>query len=246
MSTTLRTDRLIPWGVDLAHRRFMMARAQRPPPRDRTRLRRSEARPGELVEAALALFSERGFAATRLEDVAARAGVSKGTVYLYFDSKEQLFEAVVRQAMSPNIERIEALVESSDGETEEVIRLVIGSIGGAVVRGQMPGIIKLVVAESGNFPSIARLYVDAVIERAIPLFRRILERGMARGEVRRVDPSAAWPLFIAPVMLLALWQRTFARHVTSALDPEAVLSAHVDVLLHGLLLEKPRRPRSKG
>lgn len=223
-----------------------MARAQRTSRAERARVRRSEARPGELVEAALALFSERGFAATRLEDVAARAGVSKGTVYLYFDGKEQLFEAVVRQAVSPNIERIESLVESFDGKTEDMLRVLIGLIGGAAVRGQMSGIIKLVIAESGNFPAVARLYADAVIGRTVPLFRRILERGMARGEVRPVDPSAAWPLLIAPVVLLPLWQQTFARHVAFALDPEAVISAHLDVLLHGLMVEEPKHPRSKG
>src|SRR5512144_2129197 len=115
--------------------------------------RRSEARPGELVEAALALFSQRGFAATRLEDVAARAGVSKGTVYLYFESKEQLFEAVLRQAVAPNLDRLEALVRSFDGTTEELLQNLVQVLGG-VLDGQLPAVAKLVIAESSNFPAL--------------------------------------------------------------------------------------------
>ena len=206
--------------------------------------RRSEARPAELVEAALVLFSERGFAATRLDDVAARAGVSKGTVYLYFESKEQLFEAVLRQAVAPNLERVEALIRSFDGTTEELLRKLIQVLG-VVLDTELPKVAKLVIAESSNFPALARMYADVLLGHAIPLVRGILERGVARGELREVDPAAAWPLLIAPVILLALWQQTFAPHVKVSLDPKAVLAAHLDALFHGLVRPKPARPRRK-
>jgi AcrR family transcriptional regulator len=207
--------------------------------------RRREARPGELVEAALALFSERGFAATRLDDVAARAGVSKGTVYLYFESKEQLFEAVLRQAVAPNLERIQGLIRSFDGTTEELLRKLIQFLSMALDT-QLPKVAKLVIAESSNFPALARMYADILLGQAIPLVRGILERGVARGELRDVDPAAAWPLLIAPVILLALWQQTFAPHVRVVVDRDAVLRAHLDALLHGLVQPKPApRPRRK-
>ena len=206
--------------------------------------RRSEARPGELVEAALALFSQRGFAATRLEDVAARAGVSKGTVYLYFESKEQLFEAVLRQAVAPNLDRLEALVRSFDGTTEELLQNLVQVLGG-VLGGQLPAVAKLVIAESSNFPALARLYAEVLIGRAVPILRSILERGIARGELRPVDSSAAWPLLISPLIVLALWQQTFARHVKFPLQPRAVLAAHLDVLLHGLVQQTPASARRK-
>src|SRR5262245_7762787 len=155
--------------------------------------RRKEARPGEIVAAALQLFADRGFAATRLEDVAAVAGVSKGTVYLYFESKEQLFEAVVREAIAPNVDRAEALVAAFEGPTPELIRVLFEFIG-TVLESPITGVMKLLVAESGNFPQLARLYADLVLRRIFGLLRRILERGIARGEFRPLDVDTAVPL----------------------------------------------------
>jgi len=116
--------------------------------------RKAEARPGALTEAAFELFAERGYAATRLSDVAAACGVSKGTVYLYFDSKERLFEAVVREKVSPNLERVRALVEGHQGSTEDLLRQLIGFFE-AHLDGPLPVMAKLVITESGNFPELA-------------------------------------------------------------------------------------------
>lgn len=195
--------------------------------------RRKEARPAEIVAAALQLFADRGFAATRLEDVATVAGVSKGTVYLYFESKEQLFEAVVREAIAPNIDRAEALVDTFEGPTAELLRALFEFMAG-VLETPLTGVMKLLVAESGNFPQLARLYADLVLRRVFGLLRRILERGVARGELRPLDLDTAVPLVIAPVLLLGLWKHSFGAHTDLALDRRAVLQAHAENLLRAL------------
>ncbi len=196
-------------------------------------MRRKEARPAEIVAAALQLFADRGFAATRLDDVATVAGVSKGTVYLYFESKEQLFEAVVREAVAPNIDRAEALVDTFEGPTPELLRALFGFMAG-VLETPLTGVMKLIISESGNFPQLARLYADLVVRRAFGLLRRILERGIARREFRQLDVEATIPHLIAPVLLLGMWKHSFGAHTDLVLDRRAVLEAHCDNLLRGL------------
>lgn len=203
--------------------------------------RRKEARPAEIVAAALQLFADRGFAATRLEDVATVAGVSKGTVYLYFESKEQLFEAVVREAIAPNIDRVEALVDAFEGPTPELLRMLFGFIGG-VLDTPLTGVMKLLVAESGNFPQLARLYADLVLRRVFGLIRRILERGVARGEFRPLDLDTTVPLVMAPVLLLGMWKHSFGAHTDLVMDRRAVLEAHRENLLRGLAADTGGRP----
>jgi len=198
--------------------------------------RRKEARPAEIVAAALQLFSDRGFAATRLDDVATVAGVSKGTVYLYFESKEQLFEAVVREAITPNIERAEALVGGFEGPTSDLLRALFAFVG-EVLETPITGVMKLIVSEAGNFPQLARMYADLVLRRAFALMRRILERGVARGEFRPLDVDATVPLVVAPVLLLGVWKHSFGAHTDMTLDRRQVLEAHAENLLRGLAAE---------
>lgn len=203
--------------------------------------RRKNARPAEIVAAALQLFSDRGFAATRLEDVATVAGVSKGTVYLYFESKEQLFEAVVRESVAPNIARAEALVDGWDGPTPELLRAFFAFIG-EVLETPITGVMKLIVSEAGNFPQLARMYADLVLRRAFALMRRILQRGVERGEFRPIDVEATVPLVVSPVMLLGVWKHSFGAHTDLALDRRRVLEAHCEVLMAGLTAQPGGRP----
>jgi AcrR family transcriptional regulator len=195
--------------------------------------RRRDDRPRELVAAALQLFSERGFAATRLDDVAAAAGVSKGTVYLYFESKERLFEAVVREAVLPNLDRAEAMLRAYQGTTPDLIRGLVGLFR-PLLETPITGVIKLIFAESGNFPQLARLYADLVVRRGLGLLRSVIERGVTRGEFRPVDPAATTPLLIAPFILLAVWKHSFGAHTDLTLDRRRVLEAHCENLLRGL------------
>lgn len=207
--------------------------------------RRSEARPAELIAAALQCFAERGFAGTRLDDVAARAGVSKASIYLYFESKEKLFEAVVRAAVTPSLDRACALVEAFEGSTPDLVRMLL-FVFETALNGPFPAMAKLVVSESGNFPELARLWADVVLRRGMALVRRVIDRGVAREEFRSVDAEAAMPLVMAPVVLLAIWKHSFGQHTDIKLDPHAILVEHTETLLRGLAATRgPARTERK-
>lgn len=203
---------------------------QRAPTRWR---RRKEARPDEILAAALTSFAARGFAATRLEDVAARAGISKGTLYLYFKSKEELFEAVVRTRLLPNLARIEALAASFEGPSAALLERLLLTIAG-VVDSEVGAIPKLVIAEAGNFPELARFYLDEVVRRGLRLIGVILRRGIERGEFRPVDVDHAVFCVIAPLLIAALWKNSLEPHDHAPLDAAALVRAHLDLLLRGL------------
>ncbi|ADJ62009.1 TetR/AcrR family transcriptional regulator [Herbaspirillum seropedicae] len=196
--------------------------------------RRKQDRPQELLAAALQLFVERGYAATRLEDVAAQAGVSKGTLYLYFDSKESLFKSVVRAHMLPLLDEAEARVDSHDGHTADLLReLILGWWQGAS-RSGLKGIAKLMLAESGNFPELARFYHEEITSRGDATLVRVLERGMARGEFRPLDAHALKKVIAAPIMMLMLWDQSLAPCAIAPIDSAAYLASLIDLCVHGL------------
>ncbi len=195
--------------------------------------RRSDARPKELTSAALELFAQRGFAGTRLEDVAAKAGVSKATVYLYFKNKEDLFEAVVREAVMPTIEQAEEMLDAYSGPTLDLLRTFV-SLLERKLDGPLPALIKLIVAESGNFPKLAQLWVNFGPRRALALIQRILQRGIDRKELRPFDPEHVAPLIAAPMVMLGLWKQALAPHTDFRLDPSALMREHVEILIRGL------------
>jgi AcrR family transcriptional regulator len=200
--------------------------------------RRKTARPTEILNAALAAFAERGFAATRLEDVAARAGITKGTLYLYFPSKEDLFKAVVRQELVPNIERAEAMAASAAAPTlvllAQLVRLFAQIIG-----SPLSAIPKLALTEAGNFPDLARFYVEEVVDRGKALLRSILDRGIAAGELRPIDTDSAVTCIIAPLLIGSLWRHSFERHAGRPLDIDALCRTHLDLLRRGLAAQRP-------
>jgi AcrR family transcriptional regulator len=208
--------------------------------------RRKDARPGEIVAASLACFAERGYAATRLEDVARRAGVTKGTLYLYFPNKAELFKAVVRQAVVPNIVLGEALVAHSSEPAPVVLEQLIGRLQAAMV-APASAIPKIVVAEAGNFPDIARFYLEEVIQRGLGLLGRVLKAGVARGEFRPMDVECTAYCIVAPMMLGMLWRHSFARHERRPLDTNALCRAHLQILSHGVLPDRaPRRKHRRN
>ncbi len=202
------------------------------------RTRRKDARPGEIVAAALASFAERGFAATRLEDVAAAAGISKGTIYLYFPTKEDLFRAVVRHAVLPNVEAAETDIAAFTGSSADILRMMAQRFL-RLLDTDLTAMPKLVLAESGNFPALAQFYADTVLRRAFRLIEGVLTRGIERGEFREVDVHNTLPLFAGPFLLLALWKHSLGRHTDLRFDPRAVAEAHIEMLLRGLAPDKP-------
>jgi AcrR family transcriptional regulator len=204
--------------------------------------RRSEARPGEIIAAALKIFAHKGFAATRLEDVAAAAGVSKATVYLYFDNKEQLFASVVREGVAPIFEHTQALVHSFEGSTPALVRKLFGVVDKALDT-PFPALAKLVIGESGNFPALAKMWGEHVIVRMMALIRRVIHRGIDRGEFRAVVVDDVVPLWMAPVLMIAIWEQSIGRHVDVRFERRAILDAHVESILRNLAV--PQRPQTE-
>lgn len=204
------------------------------PAAKRPRARRKEARPSELTAAALDLFVEKGFAATRLDDIAARAGVSKGTLYLYFDSKEALFKAVVEEGIVPALAAAEQRLAAYEGSSGALLRgLLLGwweQIGGT----HLGGIPKLIISESRNFPEIAQFYHDRVISRGRSLLRAALQRGVASGEFRPLDVDSCIDVIIAPLLMLVVWRYSLCV-CGNDIDPPRFLATHFDILINGLL-----------
>lgn len=196
--------------------------------------RRKDARPGELATAALELFVEHGFSATRLDDVAKRAGVSKGTLYLYFDSKEDLFKDVVREGIVSKIAEAEARVRAHTGPTNDVLRELVHDWWAQIGSTKLGGITKLMMSEAGNFPELAAFYHDEVVVRGMALFASVIQRGISSGEFRPVSLDVVPRLACAPVIMLMLWQNSFDLCGTNQLDPVTYLNAHTDMLILGL------------
>ncbi|WP_036170554.1 TetR/AcrR family transcriptional regulator [Massilia sp. 9096] len=201
--------------------------------------RRKDARPQELLSAALDLFVERGYAATRLEDVARRAGVSKGTLYLYYENKEELFKAVVRNNIVPVIGDAEASVAEFDGHSADLLRHLIHSWWQRLGATKASGIIKLVMAEADNFPELACFYQEEVIARGTRTMAGMLERGIARGEFRPVDVNMTTQVLVAPMLMLITWKHSVGPCPRAELEPMAFLDTFLDMALNGLLPSAP-------
>lgn len=200
----------------------------------KVRRRRKDERPQELTAAALALFVEKGYAATKLDEIAARAGVSKGTLYLYFDSKEALFKAVIREGVVPAIDAAEAMLKEYANDPVGLLRGFLRAWWERIGSNALGGIPKLMVAEAGNFPEVARYYDEAVIQRGLALLRTAVARGVEAGVFRPVNMDVIATLLVAPLIHLALWRHSFATCGGNRVDAAAYLDAHLDLVLHGL------------
>jgi len=206
------------------------------------RERRKEARPGELLEAALDLFVEKGFAATRSEEVAARAGVSKGTLFLYFPSKEELLKAVINENLVGRFAQWNAQFEAFEGSTPDMLRYCMRIWWESVGSTKVAGITKLMISEGKNFPELAAFYQQEFVEPAHELLRRVLRRGIDRGEFAPVDVNLAIYTVLAPMVFLMLSQHSvcFGVDDKNTLDPEKYLQFQVEILLNGLVAQRSK------
>jgi AcrR family transcriptional regulator len=195
--------------------------------------RRSEHRPAEIAAAALRLFAEQGFAATKLEDVAREAGISKGTLYLYFTTKEELFRAVVRKELLPNLEKLEAAAGAYTGSIATLLRQLVDPVAD-LIASEVAVIPKLILSEAGNFPEIAAFYAEEVVGRGMRLFDHILQRGIESGEFKPAKAADLLPIFAGPVLLLLLWRHSIGPHSPAEFDTQAVLRTHIEMFLRGL------------
>ena len=210
------------------------------------RQRRKQARPQELLEAALALFVEKGFAATRADEVARLAGVSKGTLYLYYPSKEELFKAVVRQNLGGLIAQGRDLVSQFQGSSGELLVCLMQTWWERAGGTAAGGIHKIILAEVRNFPELAQFYADEIIVPADALFCSAVQRGIERGEFRPVPLHETAHALIAPMLLLALHQHSIGAcpvHGRAEFDPQTLLRTQLDLILRGLEVreEQPAR-----
>jgi len=196
--------------------------------------RRKEARPGEIVAAALEVFVERGFEATKLADVARKAGVTKGTVYLYFESKEALFKAVVRETIVPVIAQGEALARSFTGSARELVERLVREYWRLVGETALAGIPKLMMAEAATFPELTRFYYEEVVTRGHRLMAGVIERGIKNGEFRPVNVMVAAKLAMSPLMHAVVARLAFASCMPEGFNVRAYLDTHIDLYLHGI------------
>jgi AcrR family transcriptional regulator len=196
--------------------------------------RRKAARPGEILDAALDTFVERGYAATRIEEIARRAGVSKGTMYLYYRNKESLFRAVVDRSMVPMVERGEEIARAHRGPAGDLLRSILIAWWDALEASPASGLTKLMVAESGNFPGATRRFMREVFSRRRRLLARVIARGIRNGEFRRIRPELAVRLAIAPILLASIWKHSLQRRDPQPLDLRALVRLHTETFLRGI------------
>jgi AcrR family transcriptional regulator len=196
--------------------------------------RRKEARPAELLAAALELFVEKGYAGTRLDDVAHRAGVSKGTLYLYFENKEDLFKAVVRENVVARISETADQIERFDGPSDALLEHVVRRWWSEYGDRTAGGISKLMMAESSNFPEIARFFLEEVIEPWHELLATAIRRGIARGEFRKVDVEMNVHALAASLVMLSLWKCSFGPCSRKPVDAAAYIDATIDTFVTSL------------
>lgn len=194
--------------------------------------RRKDDRPGDLLAAALVEFTERGYAATRLDDVAARAGVSKGTLYLYYPGKEALFQAVVRESLVPLLSDYESSLASSDASSAQQLEAFFRDWWRYFGSTQLAGLCKLIVAESSNFPEVARFFQEEVVGPEMRLLGGIIERGIARGEFRRVDVECLVQISLSPMVMRAIWQHSIEPVCrVDHIELDRFLACHLEQLL---------------
>jgi AcrR family transcriptional regulator len=202
--------------------------------------RRKESRIPEILDAALACFAEKGFAGTRMDDIAARAGITKGTIYLYFESKQAVFKTLARQSIGAQLDGVLTHVQAFEGASADLLRFVIGTIGHFASTSDRVILAKVLLAEAGTFPELAEFWRREIVDRGLEVFQTVIRRGVARGEFRDVPPQHAARLCIAPMLLLILWRTIFAQFDEAPYDYLGLVDTHLDTLLRGLAIEKER------
>lgn len=194
--------------------------------------RRKTERPDEILSAALEEFSINGFAATKLKDVAKRAGICKGTIYLYFKSKEKLFEEVIKDRLVPNLEKMEDISEFSSGSAKDILREQLTTMYRELLSTDARYIPKLIIGEGSRFPQLTEFYYKEIISRLYNIIGAVIKRGVEAGEFRQ--SALKWELqaIMSPALSAAIWKTVFEQY--EPLDLDAYLETHIELLLNGL------------
>ena len=202
--------------------------------RTETRRRRKAERPHEILEAAFLEFSRNGYAMTTLDQIAERAGVTKGTIYVYFASKEQLFISMVHELMKATLDTVQDMFERHEGSTGDLLRAQFSFIYQHIVEDRRRReVVRMLISEASRFPELADRYHDEIHRPCLDMLQKAIQRGMDRGEIRRSAVTDCPLVIIAPIALVDLWMMMFDdRH---PLDLKSYFNAHLELALNGLL-----------
>jgi len=199
-----------------------------------TRRRRKAERPHEILEAAFLEFSRNGYALTTLDAIAERAGVTKGTIYVYFENKEHLFISMVRELMKVTLDTVHTMFERDEGSTTDLLRTQFSYIYENIVEDRRRReVVRMLIAEAPRFPALADRYYQEIHLPCMDLLKRAIQRGMDRGEIRRSPVTDCLLVIIAPIALVDVWMMMFDDR--QPLDLKAYFNAHLDLVLKGLL-----------
>ena len=196
--------------------------------------RRAEARPDEVLDAALDLFTQKGFSATRVDDIAAKAGISKGAVYLYFPSTEAILEGLVRRAVMPIADHALGMISHYDGDPRFAVSMVMKMIGGRLSDPKLLAVPRLIIREVIHFPHLAEMYRTEVLDRVIPVVETLIKRGIDRGYLRQVDPELTIRSIVGPIALHILMAEIFGIVPKGGLAIDRLIDNHLTILFDGL------------
>jgi AcrR family transcriptional regulator len=206
------------------------------------RRERKDTRPQEIVAAAFEEFAAKGYAATRLEDVASRARVSKGLPYLYFKTKEELFKAVVRSVITSHFDVIREKMEKTELSVEAFLKGPFLSFIQELVGSKRAFIARLLLAEGHKHPELTGFYYEQVVSRAVATMTRLIDRGIERGEFKPTALRDYPQLLFAPVITAIFWRQLFERH--HHLDTDALLRTNIELLTDAI--RAPGREKQGG
>jgi AcrR family transcriptional regulator len=202
--------------------------------RTETRRRRKAERPQEILEAAFVEFSRNGYAMTTLDRVAERAGVTKGTIYVYFENKEHLFISMVREVTKAALDTVHEMLETHEGTTADLLRAQFSFIYQHIVEDRRRReVLRMLIAEAPRFPELADRYHQEILRPCLDMLRQAIRRGMDRGEFRISAIVDLPQIVIAPIALVDIWMMMFDDR--QPLDMKAYFNAHLDLVLNGLL-----------
>ncbi len=207
----------------------------------KSRQRRADARPNEILDAAARCFLERGFAGAKVEHIAEGAGLSKGAVYLYFKSKEDMLRALIERGVKRVALAVADRLDTDKGDPVVALREAAGIFSQILSKPELFAVPRIVIAEAGNFPEIARLYRDEVIDVAKGAVVRLIERGQAVGVFQQMDPQIAVRSLVGAIIMQLIWRTTFERPGEKSLDPQTLVTGHLDIVLNGLCIPKERQ-----
>lgn len=206
----------------------------------KTRQRRADARPDEILNAAAKCFLECGFAGAKVDHIAAGAGLSKGAVYLYFKSKEDMLRALIERGIKRVARSVADHLDANSGDPVLVLKSAIPILAQILSKPDVFAVPRIVIAEAGNFPEIARMYRTEVIDVAQGALIRLIERGQAAGVFKQMDPLIPVRSLIGAVLMQLIWRTTFERPGETPLDPAEFVAGHLDIVLNGLCVPKEK------